>query len=268
LNFALKYISWELNVSINLIGIRLCRQTSHTYKNILIYKFQNSCLKLLQNCHYPPINVFIYKQKLYILLNIDIIPKLINTPEKKQISFYNKTITSTHVLQIINNTLLETFPFQINIYTSYTYIQDKSKSVASNMIGQYRPPSMTNQPILHIFISSNLKGDQIFMHQLEINDDSIFYPPSIYSNKHFTEGKKINFPLSRETDQPKNNLHCICDHPKTENYFPPRKYKNLGNPKNKQAMTYHNLFFIFSAYSFSQILFDRKFRLVFIDIKL
>ena len=88
---------------------------------------------------------------------------------------------------------------------------------------------INKENILHIFITPNLTGEQLFMNQLNITNKSAFLPGSIYSTRHLLEGKKITFPSLNESDQAGSNLECICEHPKTEKYFPPRKYKNLGN---------------------------------------
>jgi hypothetical protein len=166
---------------------------------------------------------------LFVIHKPTIVPKLINAPEKSHLIFQTKTITSAHILQIINNNLPKTFEFSIQILTSYSYGPEKSKSF--QVIGQYVPFNLSDQEkILSIFITPSLTGECLYMHQLNIPSVLQFYPGSVHSQKHLTEGHKITFPATHKlNDQPANNLHCICDHPTTEEYFPPRKYKNLGN---------------------------------------
>jgi len=154
--------------------------------------------------------------------------------------FKKRTITPTIVLQIINKTLTIKLPFNINIYTSYVYLREKSKLIASNMIGQYLAETVDKENILHIFITPNLSGEQLFMHQLDITNCSTFYPHSIFSNRHLTEGQKTHFQTMNDSDQMGSNLQCICEHPKTQEFFPPRKYKNLGN--NFYFKPHNNIF--------------------------
>jgi len=252
LNHALKYISWELNLPLNLVGIRHMKCSAHKYRNIMYYKFQNSCIKLLRQCEYAPVNILIHNTKLYVIKNLTILPKLINTPEKKQINFKNRILTPTHMLQIINKNLAITFPFSINIYTSYIYLRENSKNITSNMIGQYLPDVLDKENIVHIFITPNLRGNQLFMHQLNLSNNKIFHFSNIHSYRHLTEGQKITFPFIHESDKPGTNKECICEHKKVEKYFPPRKYKNLG--KNFYFLFFPNIFlifYIFSSYSFT-----------------
>jgi hypothetical protein len=226
----IKFISWQINVSINIVGIRGIKCPTHSHRNMFVYTFQNTCLKLLRKCDYPPINILIYKQKIYII-NINLLPKLINIQDQKNINFRNKLITHDIVSQIIDNRLQVAFDFKINIYTSYAYLQKNSKSLVSNMIGQYLPDELENDYVLHIFISPSLDGDSFFMHQLDITTSVVFQEKSIFANTHLSEGNKISFPRKTDPDKSLNNLHCVCDHPKTEKFFPPppHKFKNLGN---------------------------------------
>ena len=153
IDHALKYISWELNVSINIIAIRHIKCSTHSYRNIFVYKFQNTILKLLRKCEYPSVNILIHDHQLYVVNNLNIVPKLLNTPEQANIIFNNRTITPTILLQIINKTISIVFQFTINIYTSYTYLRENSKHISSNLIGQYVPDPINKENILHISLN-------------------------------------------------------------------------------------------------------------------
>ena len=227
-------MSWQLNLSINLITIRQIKRSSHTYRNILIYKFNNTCIKLLRVNDFAPVNVLWHDKNVYIINNIEIMPKLLNTPQQKSITFKNRLINADTVFRILNNTLIVTFPFKINLYTSYTYITTTSKSLGSNMIGQYLTNS-NSEDVLHLFISTNLKGDQLAMHQLEGLEQNEFKKENLFSHPHLTEGNKTVFPHKEQIEKPLNNHHCVCDHEKTELYFPPRKYSNLGTLGKKSS---------------------------------
>jgi len=256
LSHALKYISWELNMNINIVAIRHIKCPYHSYRNILYYMFQNTCIKLLRQCDYAPINILFHDKKLYLINDLNIVPKLINTPDKQQITFEHRILTPTMILQILNKTLSVTFPFAINIYTSYTYLRENSKSVASNMIGQYLPDSLDSKNILHVFITPNLYGHQLFIVQLNIKDNSISYP-NIYPNRHLTEGHKITFPSINESEKVGTNQECVCEHPQTEKFFPPRKYRSLGKKfkfKCQNHLKKVSYFLFFSSYPIAKIL--------------
>jgi len=209
------------------LAIKRIKCPAHTYRNILVYKFQNSCVKLLRVNSFSPINILFHENKVYLLNNTGICPKLLNGPEKHTLSFKNKLITTEHVLQIINNTLAVSFPFTINIYTSYTYLRINSKSLGSNLIGQYLSEEKT--VILNIFITPALEGNTICMHKIDLFQEPILEQEYLFGNRPIQEGNKTSFHNDMESEKTLNNFHCICDHSKTEMFFPPRKYENLGN---------------------------------------
>jgi len=84
--------------------------------------------------------------------------------------------------------------------------------ITSNFIGQYSPDLAEKENILNIFVTPNLEGDQIFMHQLNINHSIHSKSTNVYTNRHLTEGQKFTFPSIKESDKTNNNLHCVCDH--------------------------------------------------------
>jgi hypothetical protein len=216
--------------------------SNHSYRNILYYAHQNTCIKLLRECDFEPVNILVHKEQLYTI-KPNIFPKLLNIPEMSEIIYKTRSITPEMVLSIITNRCSITFPFNINIYTSYTYLSKNSKALAANMIGQYTCEPLDDDgggavdnclpfQTVHIFITPNLAGDKIYMHELNINSKLIFQKESIFANRPLQEGNKTSFHDNTHTEKALNNLHCVCDHPKTEIFFPPQKYKNLGNNNN------------------------------------
>lgn len=232
LKHAIKHLSWQLNVNINYITIRrsptIC---AHSYRNVLVYVFQNTYLKLLRHCEIAPLNILVYKKRVYIInRDITIYPKLINEIETSQLSYRNTIITPEIILGIINEKITVGLPFNINVYTSYTYMNTTSTSTITNhMLGQYRANSADHT--IHIFISPTLAGDGFSMHQLNnITNNKNIQKEPLYANPRLQEGNKTLFPHSDHLPKPLNNTHCVCDHPKLDVYFPPRHkaYKNLG----------------------------------------
>jgi len=227
LQHALKYISWGLNISLNIITIRRMKcPTTHLFRDQLIYLFNNPMVKLLRTCNYNSVNLLIYKKKIFSIHQKNIFPKLIDMPEQSEIRFRNVPVTSENILQIINNSLLVKFNLQINVYTSYTYLKNTSKTLGSNMIGQYNPDLGDSELKLNIFVSPTLEGDGIFIHQLDITNT--YTKNSFFTNTHIQEGNKTLFPHAMETEKIHNNQHCVCAHKETQQFFAPKKYNHLG----------------------------------------
>ena len=225
-----------MNVSVNFMSIRQVKLPCHNYRNILVYNFHNPYIKLLRRGDYSPVNILFHNHHVYIVNDTTIFPKLIDVSEQTELTFKGKLVTRETVLQIVNDKLLVTFPFSINIYTSYTYMKSSSKCISNCMIGQYL--ISTDEPMLHIFITPTLMGDSFFMHKLDITNNINFQRESIFANPHLQEGNKTSFPHETQSDKTSNNTHCVCDHTKMERFFPPRykNYKTLGTLHNKRCL--------------------------------
>jgi len=226
---ALKYLSWILNVNINLFNICEQKNDLHKSKYILKYQFQNTLVKLLrQSKDFPSINIVTFEKKYYLLITPNIFPTLINLPAVSSITFNNVKITSDHVLDILNNSLQTTFPFTIKIFTSYSFIKHNSRQLCTNMIGQYTDTNQSNQETLFLFVTPGLERNILYLHKL----DNFKHPPfdqvKPFNLSPHTEGKKINL---KNTNLPKaaNQKVCICQHEETQEMTLPKKFNNLGN---------------------------------------
>lgn len=222
-------MSWTLNVNINIIGIREIRHTSHNYRFIFYYKFQNSLLKLLRNSNnINSINVIIYKKKHYILHTPNIFPTLINLPALTEITFKNKLITSECIQNIIDNAVgQQTFPFSIKIYTSYSYIKSNSNQLSTNMIGQYIPENESSNDILYIFVTPTIERNFLYIHQLDGIKNLVFNRQDLFNIPKGQEGNQINYCQSK-TQSTMNQKYCACQHEETYSMYPPKKYNHLG----------------------------------------
>ncbi len=226
----LKYITWTLNININLIGFRRTKNMqscSHNNTYFLFYKFQNSIVKLLRHPHpFTPLNIVYYSHKYFLLADSQWHPFLINVHPQDSIAFNSVTILPYHITQIIANESLQ-LPFSINIYTSYSYIHASSiKRIQTNLIGNY--VFKNNSDVLHVFVSPNLCGTELKMSHLSHFTTSIHYHRSnVLANCHSTEGNPI---ISKQVKNQEilNQTFCVCDHTDTQRIFSPNSFKHLG----------------------------------------
>ncbi len=118
----LKYITWTLNINISVVTITRLKDSYHTYDYEFRYKFQNSLVKLLKVPHkYKQITVILFKKKYYILKDeCKLFPVLMNVNPQSTILYNDKHVLSSHILDIVKDRNTNTFPFTINIYTSYS----------------------------------------------------------------------------------------------------------------------------------------------------
>ena len=186
----LKHITWTLDININLLGFK---QTKNTGQYFLYYKFQNTLVKLLRSSPtFNSIHILLYIKNYYILNDIDNVPDLIDCKSNESITYQGQIIMYNHIVQIISNQIVE-LPFSINIYTSYSYIKQMSKThIQNNLVGSYICKNQTD-PVLNIFISPHLEKFNINMcilsgitRSIPFNTKNIFY-----HNDHLPEGHKI-----------------------------------------------------------------------------
>jgi hypothetical protein len=225
---ALKYISWTLNVNINLFTIREKKETFHNNKYILQYQFQNTLIKLLrQPKNFSSINIVTFKNKYFLLITPNIFPTLINIPPLTSITFNNVTINAEDVLNIIENSSQITFPFTIKVYSSYSFIKHNSKHLTTNMIGQYTNVNETDQETLFVFITPCLERNGFYLHQLPyVNPAPFIHIYPFKFSRHY-EGEKLNL---QSSNLPKitNQKVCICQHDETQEMTLPKKSTKLG----------------------------------------
>ena len=228
INYTLNYITWKLNINITLSVISRPKTKTAFHQNLYLfkYKFQNTIVKLLRiPNNFKPVHLIFYENKYFILPTPHIFPMLIYHHLSQNITYQSKTVTVDDVLNILNNTQTKEFPFAINIYTSYCYVQENSNQ--KNIIGQYIPQQKL-EDIFNIFVTPALEGNCIMISHLKsVKHSEEFNRNDLFANKYKTEGTTIfNHPTSKETTL--NQYHCICDHPSTQSFCPPRRYNNLG----------------------------------------
>lgn len=227
----LKYLSWTLNVNINVIGLKRTngiRKCGHKNTYFLCYKFQNTLVKMLRHPHpFATVNLMFHKKTLFILSNSDVKPYLINASLQNSINYDNVTILPSHIIQIMKQEHVD-FSFNINIYTAYSYIRNHSfLNITSNLIGKFVCEN-SEKNILHIFITPNLEGDNIAMCKLTNVEPSMDCNTlNSLANSHSPEGNLI-FRKQNKNNDLLNQNYCVCDHPETQRIFLPSKFRNLG----------------------------------------
>ena len=224
--YVLKYLSWTLNINLNLISITRVHNTNHKQSFVLRYIFQNTLVKLLRLPHtFTPISVVVFKHQYYVLTNTQIFPILTNITPHQEISYNGVLVTVADILQIVHNTNIIKFPFNISVFTSYTYL--RSLKNIDNVIGQHLCPDSNDT--LNILLTPHISSPFLNVISLltNITYNKKFNPNSLFVNSYKAEGEKtIHTPITKETTL--NQSHCICDNPDTQFFKPPRNYKNLG----------------------------------------
>lgn len=229
----LRYITSILNININIIGLKVTRfsfwKCDHTYCHLPFYIFQNTLVKIIRESScFLPVHVVYFQGKYYVLLE-DIRPFLINNHHQNPVIFENIQITNTDIIKILKNDYC-TIPFNINLYTSYSYIRDNAiKTLQSNIVAKYVKNDSTK--ILHLFIAPYLE-DNFDLHVLtKIFDDTKgFENYNLFADINFTEGN-THYDKKSKKENILNQEYCICDHPDTERIFLSKKSssKHLGN---------------------------------------
>lgn len=120
-----------------------------------------------------------------------------------------------------------TFPFTINVYTSFSSIKKTSKEIHRNMIGQLQNDHSTDT--LCVFLTPDIEQNNLIRinafkpieHFVKFNKNNLF------ANTHIMEGNKTQL-----HNTPKETLlnqeSCICDHEETRQFSPPKRYQNLS----------------------------------------
>ena len=220
----IKYLSWTLNININIFSMRETR--THQNKYTFQYIFQNTLLKLLRPIsNFPSIHILYHDKHYFVLNKPDVFPTLINLPAVSCITFNNVKVTLDHIYQILNNSSTLSFPFTIKLFTSYSYIKSTSKQMHNNMIGQYL--NSHQKECLYIFITPCLARNNMFLHRLQELNNLTFNRTNLFTNSRHREGKQTNYtslPLPKITNQ----KYCICQHEETQEITLPRKYNHIG----------------------------------------
>ena len=239
----LQHISWTLNLNINVIGLKRSRDhikcNKHGVCFLSFYIFQNPLVKLLRSTNSNNnFNVLLLNKKYYLIPITTITPSLTNAPVSENIIVNNFQIIKDHILEILKSNPNLTFPININIYSSYKYINSKfTKSITQHPIGQYKCRANNT---LHIFISPHLI-DSFDMHIISnVKDIVLSQTNSLFTNP-IKEGKCYNV----KNTQPKvlNQEHCICEHSETRRVMIPssNSFKPLASKQLQKFFLYENL---------------------------
>jgi hypothetical protein len=244
LNKVLKHISWTLNLDINVIGVKRIDKRSENFRGQCphqnntqcvnpYYRFQNSFVKLLfpKSKHFSQINLLYYKKKYYILTNVQHLnPFLINQLPIQNITFNNKVITNTEVMELLLNNKVE-LPFSVVIFTTYNYVhQNWTKQIKNNCMGFSQ--NKDSLDIIYLFLEPSLNSKTFTLSILNSITDTVeqFNKKNIFSNAHITEGKPLKIGSRSKNQELLNQEHCVCDHDATKIFFAPgeQKFKPIG----------------------------------------
>ena len=236
----LKYLSWMLNISVNLIGFKRTQahhsntfKCSHTQSCFLpYYKYQNPFIRFSRDysCKNPlQINILEVKSEYFTISSESCHPLLIN--QVSNFNFYHNSQPVT--LQDIND-ILKKNPmektFSIILYSTSSYVRSNHSKVISKHIVGHLPNN--SEDILHLFLSPHLHGSTFDVYKLDFssNNNITLNNKNLYHNTHITEGIydfKTNLRANKEM---LNQEHCICEHPDTERFHAPnnKSFRALG----------------------------------------
>lgn len=239
MNDILKYLTWTLNINITISTFQKVKINKHKNQFVLRYKFQNTLVKLLrQPQQYKSLHILIYKKKQYIFKHSNMFPLLLNNTPQNEIYFDNVTITAQNILDILQKKNEIVYSFNINIFTAYSFVTQNSKQITNTMIGQYivnlrkNTCATTEIDNLNIFITPHLENMYInFINIVEVSASSpllnILNKQNLFVNTLKPEGDKTTF-VKNKKENILNQNFCLCDHPNTQTFNPPKKYLNLG----------------------------------------
>jgi len=227
----LKFITWTLSINITLTKL-IARPKSGHKQFCLCYSFQNPFVKLVKLNQFKPIHVIAYKKKYYILNNpSNIFPLLLTgVNPQAEIKYKQITIRADQILDIVHeNTNHLSFPFTINVYTSYHSVKKNSLEINKNMIGQLLTKKNTSSDVLSVFLTPDLENKSIVrintLHKTANSEK--FDNHNLFVNTNITEGNKNIFE-SNPKEVILNQNFCICDHEDTQIFSPSKPDKHLG----------------------------------------
>jgi len=228
----LKFLTWTLNININLIKISQISNTHHQKKFTFYYSFQNTLIKISRTPHkFKPIHIVNYQKKYYILKeNPTIFPLLLKgVNPQAQLQYKNTIIEINDIINIIQNKSEQvSFPFTINIYTSYSFVKTTSKEIETNIIGQYIATDSTDD-VLHVFLTPDIEKKSLMQLNTlsSVKHTAKFSKYNLFENVTITEGDKTIWQKSpKEITLDQKN--CICDHEETHRFTPSPRFHNLG----------------------------------------
>lgn len=239
INQNLKYLTWALGTSINLIKFKKkinklqntfpCSHTSNCF--MPIYQFHNPYTKLVQKkqSNFSQINILEFNSHYYSLPSDSCYPVLIN-----KVSNFNFDLISKNDIQHILYGNQVKSPFMVALYSTPSYIRTQYTNIINqNIIGVLKNNATQ---ILHLFLTPHLNGTDFDVYQLEtLNhfDHKSFNQKNYLSCTRSTEGN-INLKMTNNTNKNiLNQEYCVCDHLDTARYFAPTSssFKPLGEFK-------------------------------------
>lgn len=234
----LKYLSWILNLSINLIGFKRTQTWQSdifqcTHKRLCFlpyYKFQNPYIRFCQKTQkdFFQMNILEFQSQYYSISSSSCNPFLINQISNFNFCYKSEPVTLHDINSILKQKTIDK-PFSIALYSTSSFVKScHSKIITKHIIGHLQNNS---ENILHLFLTPHLHGPTFDVYVLELSTNNIaFNHKNIFSNTHITEGK-YNFKLhSHPNKEILNQNYCICEHPDTERYHAPsnNSFKPLG----------------------------------------
>jgi hypothetical protein len=226
--YILKTLSWTLNININYLGFTTqhiaCKHDTKTF--LLVYKFQNTLVKLLRQPHpFRDITLFLFKKKIYVLKPDMDITKL-NPYLTNVLSSKKAEMSKTDIIKILQRASIK-LPQDVKIFSAYFFGKISNQLKVHNFIAHYKSEK-TDQPEMVLFISPNLSGSDFDIYKLDAcNIEHSFNPLSSLSHAHKQEGDPC-YKKKPQLDKPLNQDFCICDHEEIRQIFPNPKFKSLG----------------------------------------
>ena len=224
----MKYITWTLNININIVRI-IARPKSWHKNYCFTYAFQNTLVKLLKPNQLKPIHIINFKKKYYIVKeSVSLFPLLLRgVNPQDDLTYKTVSIQAYQILDILRgNTAHLSFPFTINIYTSYHSVKETSLEIDRNMVGQLLTKDTSD--VLSVFLTPDMEKNFVRINFLNTIKNSIkFDKHNLFANTKITEGDKTLF-YKTPRENTLNQKSCICDHEDTQTFSPPKRYCQLG----------------------------------------
>jgi len=238
LNELLKYITWILGISVNLIGLKRTQvhhnetfQCHHTKLCFLPYfKFQNPCIRFCQKPapNFFQLNFLEFKSEFFSIAPQSCSPILINQLANFDFHYKSEPVTLHDIDAILKQQPLEK-SFSIALYSTSSFVRSNHvKVISEHIVGHLKNDSAT---ILHLFLTPHLHDPSFDVYVLDFSTNNItFNQKNVYCNTHITEGKYLFNNRFQPNKEILNQEHCICEHPDTERYHAPnnKSFKPLG----------------------------------------
>ena len=230
-------------------GVPKCPRRSHGVAHVDVpvnttHQRCRQCCRLgLANCHCPPRpntghfylkkQAQVYFQENFIMKEtLPLFPLLLNSENPQDdLTYKTVPVRAYQILDILKgNTKHLSFPFTINIYTSYHFVKETSLEIDRNMIGQLLREDTSD--VLYVFLTPDIEKICVKINALNTIKNSIkFDKHNLFANTKITEGdKKVFYKTPNENILNQNS--CICDHEDTHTFSPPKRYQHLGIQKN------------------------------------